>query len=166
LTDSSFSTVDDFLQHGWQLLQDFYEWQLRRGRPAGEAGTVCKNLAYFQELFLARFCFHPRDCQVALDQIGTDTLDGYLGGWYLTDSGIASPEDLDRQLGGFRLLFTFFREEDLYRGTDAMRLAAEHALDDLDRYHRRLHEWEVLRGEASQEADWIQRREHWLASPW
>lgn len=157
---------ETYLEHGWKLLRAFYDWAARRGRTALEAGTHCKTLAYIHEQFLARFFSSPGAPPVSLDRMTAEVLDAYLGGWYLAESGLAGPDDLERQLASLRGLVEFLGSESLYRGSAADWQALEHHLDDAERFRRRLRQWEEFRREIAGTPDWIERQERWLSGEW
>jgi hypothetical protein len=157
---------ENCLAHGWKLLRAFYDWEVLRGRTALEAGTRCKIPAYFLEQFLARFFSAPEAPPVFLDQVTAEILDAYLGGWYLTESGLAGPDDLDWQLASLRGLVEYLGAESLYRGSDADWQTLEHHLDDAGRFQRRLRQWEEFRRELAGSPGWIERQERWLSEEW
>lgn len=157
---------DACLEHGWKLLRQFYRWEVQRGRPALEAGTRCTILAYFLEQFLARVFSTPEVPPVFLDQVTAEILDAYLGGWYLTESGLADPDDLARQLASLRGLIEYLGVESLYRGSAADWQALAHHLDDAGRFQRRLRQWEEFRRETAGSPNWIERQEKWLCEDW
>ena len=155
-----------YLERGWKLLQAYYDWEVRRGRPAMEAGLHCKILAYFHEQFMGRFFSSPTALQVSLDEVTAEILDAYLGGWYLAESGLADPADLERQLASLRQWIEYLGGESRYRGSEADWRALEHHLDDSERFRRRLRGWEELQREIAGGTDWIERQERWLSGEW
>lgn len=157
---------ESHLEHGWKLIQAYYDWESRGGRTALEAGTRCKILAYFHEQFLGRFLSSPGASQISLDTLTAEVLDAYLGGWYLAESGLAGPEDLEWQLASLGGLVVFLGQESRYRSSAADWRVLEHHLENADRFRRRLRQWEEFRRQTAGAPDWIQQQERWISSDW
>ncbi len=92
-----------YVERGWELIGDFYNWLLDENFSEFESGNFCKYIATFFDLYLKKFFFED----VELENITKDIVKGYLGYWYPMNANFGSVEDIKFQIKSFTIFSRF-----------------------------------------------------------
>jgi hypothetical protein len=149
----------------WELLDDFYRWQLRRGESARQGAHFCKILAFFIDIYLPRR-FGPTDLATILLGLTGDQVDEYLGVWYPMEAEFASPGDLQEQVAAFRRFARFLEDEGRYSGDDAALADLARRVRRVTRFRRRLESWRSIRAVPRPPDEFEGQCAAWLREDW